>query len=210
MGPFDIATLGGFAVAAGAVVVSPGPDTLLMLRYSLTSGRGVGLATVAGIQIGLIGHTLLAVTGISVMVASSPTLFRAVAVLGAAYIGWLGWQGLRGTGGISGIDGGGTVTAGKGLRDGIFCNLLNPKVILLFLALFPHFVHVERGQVTLQLATLAALLIAINILWQAPLAWAADRARHWIGRETVRMAITRGTGAAFLLFAALMLYEHLA
>ena len=68
--PIDLATYSAFLLTASAIVLTPGPDTLIILRYSLSSGRNVGLATVIGVQFGLIGHTILAIFGISVLIAS--------------------------------------------------------------------------------------------------------------------------------------------
>jgi threonine/homoserine/homoserine lactone efflux protein len=150
------------------------------LRYTLTSGPKVGLAAVAGVQIGLAFHTLLAVLGVSLVIASSPPLFKTVAMAGALYLGWLGVQGLRGGSILSLQNGGPVVGAGKACRDAILCNILNPKVILLFLALFPNFVDPGRTDVSLQLITLSAVLIAINVLWQAPMVRAAEAVRHWL------------------------------
>ena len=99
--PIETATLFAFILAAGAIVMSPGPDTMLIIRHTLTSGQKTGLATVLGVQLGLLVHTALAVAGVSVIIASSPLLFRLVAVAGAAYLGWLGAQGLRGGGSLS-------------------------------------------------------------------------------------------------------------
>ena len=178
--PVEPAVLGAFVVAVTALVMSPGPDTVLVLRYTLISGRRVGLATVAGVQLGLLAHTLAAVLGISLIIASSPALFKTVAVAGAGYLGWLGIQGLRG-GGALGLGAGSAPAAmTTACRDAIICNILNPKVILLFLALFPNFVDARRGGVISQLLTLAAVLIAINVVWQAPLAWVADAVRRWL------------------------------
>ena len=59
--PLDLPTVAAFAIAAAAIVVSPGPDTMLILRYALGSGRAAGLAAVTGVQIGLFVHTALAV-----------------------------------------------------------------------------------------------------------------------------------------------------
>ena len=70
--PVDLTTLAGFIAASLAIVLSPGPDTLLILRYTLASGQRVGLATVAGVQLGLLGHTLLAALGVSLIIATSP------------------------------------------------------------------------------------------------------------------------------------------
>lgn len=208
--PVDGSTLAAFALTAMAIVISPGPDTMLIIRYGLTSGHRGALAAVAGVQVGLVVHTMLAVAGISVLIATSPTLFRLVAVAGAAYLGWLGIQGLRGAAAF-GLDGSRPpVSAGKACRDAVFTNLLNPKVVLLFVALYPNFLKVEEGHVTAQLLTLSAVLIAINLIWQAPLAWAAKWVRRWLGRPRVQRLVSAITGGILLAFAALMLYEHAA
>ena len=208
--PVDLATLGTFLIAAGAVVLSPGPDTLLIIRHTLNSGQRVGLATVSGVQLGLLVHTTLAVAGISVIIASSPMLFHIIASAGAAYLAWLGFQAIRGDGGIDVNGGKGKpVSAAKACRDALLCNVLNPKVILLFLALFPNFVDTTRDDVTAQLITLAVLLIIINLAWQMPIAWMAERIRRWLNAPAVQKTVNRATGAIFLGFAALMLYENL-
>jgi len=204
----DPATLLAFVLTAGAIVLSPGPDTVLILRYALNSGRNVGFATVLGVQIGLIGHTLLAVFGISVIIASSPVLFKIVAALGAAYLAWIGIQGFRGTT-LKFDNQGPQISWKKAMIDAMICNLLNPKVIILFLALLPNFVTPEKGQVPLQLIILALVLVIINVLWQAPLAWAADAVKAWLSRPRVQKTVNAATGAFLLFFSAMMLWEHL-
>ena len=206
--PIEPTTLLAYVIAVSALIVSPGPATMIVLRYALASGRAVGLAAVAGVQIGLVGHTVLAVLGISLVIASSPVLFKSVAVAGAAYLGWLGIQGLR-AGGVPDLGGGATVGHAKACRDAVLCNLLNPKVILLFLALLPNFVNPEAGDVIAQLIALSALLIALNILWQAPMALAADGVRRWLGRPETMHAVNRVSGVILLGMAALMLGQHL-
>ena len=148
--------MAAFIGATLAFVMSPGPDIVLVLRYTISSGRGVGSAAVAGVQLGLAGHTLLAVVGLSVVIASSPNLFALIAIAGAIYIAWLGIQGIRmGIVRIEEVTGAG-ISHAKALRDAMLTNLLNPKVILLFLALVPNFVDVDRGHVTSQLVVLAS------------------------------------------------------
>lgn len=207
--PVEPATLAAFAVAVLAIVMSPGPDTMLILRYALTSGQKAGFAAVAGVQIGLMIHTVLAILGISLLIASSPVLFKAVAIAGAGYLAWLGIQGFR-EGGTFRLDGNRRpVGAARACRDAVITNVLNPKVILLFLALLPNFVVTGRGDVPAQLITLSVVLIVINVTWQAPLAWAARIVRGWLVRPSVQRAVSRLGGAILLLFAGLMLYEHL-
>ena len=207
--PIDSTLLGGFIVAAVAIIVSPGPDTIVILRHALTGGRGTGLAAVSGVQLGLLVHTALAVAGISLLVASSPVLFRGLTIIGAVYLAWLGIQSLRGVGGLEVETGAAPAGAARACREAALCNILNPKVILWFLALLPNFVNPEAGDVFAQLIALSALLIALNILWQAPMALAADGVRRWLGRPENMHAVNRVSGVVLLGMAALMLGQHL-
>ena len=207
--PIDPTLLGGFIVAAVAIIVSPGPDTIVILRHALTGGRGTGLAAVSGVQLGLLVHTALAVVGISLLVASSPVLFRGLTVNGAVYLAWLGIQSLRGVGGLEVETGPAPAGAARACREAALCNILNPKVILWFLALLPNFVNPEAGNVIAQLIALSALLIALNILWQAPMALAADGVRRWLCRPETMHAVNRVSGVILLGMAALMLGQHL-
>jgi threonine/homoserine/homoserine lactone efflux protein len=93
-------------------------------------------------------------------------------------------------------------------RDAVLTNVLNPKVILLFVALYPNFIEPGRGDVASQLLGLSAVLIVINVMWQAPLAWAANRVRRWLATPRVQLLVSRLTGAVLLAFAVLILFQH--
>ncbi|MEE8393454.1 MAG: LysE family translocator [Rhodospirillales bacterium] len=206
--PVEPATLAAFMIAAFALVVSPGPDTILILRYTLLSGRRTGFSAVAGVQLGLAAHTVLAALGVSLLIASSPVLFKAVAISGAGYLAWLGIQGFRGGGAFDLNGEKRAIGAGQACRDAFFCNLLNPKVIILFLSLLPNFIDPAHGDTTAQLITLAAVLIGINVMWQVMLPWAAGALGRWIVRPEVVRRVSMATGSVLLAFAAIMLYEH--
>jgi threonine/homoserine/homoserine lactone efflux protein len=184
---------------------------MLILRYTLAGGRRVGFAAVSGVQLGILGHITAAVLGLSVLIVSVPIAFKAVAVAGAAYLAFIGIQSLRaGTLRISTEAEADPLAIGRvrAVRDAIITNLLNPKVIMLFVALMPNFVAPARASVPLQLALLGATLIAINIAWQTGLVLAAVRLRRWLGRLSVQRVIAIVTGVVFIGFAALLLAEH--
>ncbi len=205
--------LAAFVATSVAIIISPGPDTIVILRHAINGGRGPGLAAVGGVQLGLIVHTALAVAGISLIIASTPALLQGVAVIGAAYLAWIGMQSLKGGAGLKldGDNGTGAPqsTTGRALREAALCNLLNPKVILLFLALFPNFVDYRRDDVSAQLITLAVILIVINVFWQAPMALAADALRRWLTNPAIRLGVNRASGGMLLVMAALMLAQQL-
>jgi threonine/homoserine/homoserine lactone efflux protein len=209
--PLDPTLYAGYLVAATLIVVSPGPDTMLLLRYTLAGGRRVGFATLSGVQLGILGHIAMAVLGLSVLILSVPIAFKAVAIAGAAYLAFIGVQSLRaGTLRIAPEAQAEALAIGRGLavRDAMITNLLNPKVIMLFVALMPNFVAPARASVPLQLALLGVTLIVINMLWQTGLVLAAAKLRQWLTRLSVQRAITIVTGAVFIGFAALLLVEH--
>ena len=207
--PVDPAILAAFLVAASVIIISPGPDTVLIIRYTMTSGGRIGMVTMAGVQLGLAIHTIAAAAGLSIFVAASPVLFKGVAIVGAAYIAFLGCQALRAGGGGLGLTGGGpSVGIHKAWRDAVMSNVFNPKVILLYLALMPGFVVVGKGNIAAQLAVLGAAYIAINIVWQTALVAAAERMRRWLATPSVAKGISVITGVILIVLAAGMIWTH--
>jgi homoserine/homoserine lactone efflux protein len=208
----DPATIFAYVLTAGVIVVSPGPDAMLILRHTLTSGLPAGLGTVAGTILGLTGHTLAMVLGLSLLIASSRTALAVIALVGAAYLGWLGFQAFR-----AGVVSYSSATASVGapyvspqraLWDGLISNLFNPKVILLFISLMPQFIRPEAGSVARQLGFMGLGFIAMSIVWNSTVALAAGSVRGWLARPSVQTGINWVTGVILLGFAALMLAEH--
>lgn len=207
--PVNSATLAAYAATVSAIVLSPGPDTALILRHALAGGRGPGLAAVVGVQIGLLGHFTLAALGVSLLIASSPLLYKGVAFLGAAYLGWIGIQALLGGGALRVRVDAPAAPLARAAREAILCNLLNPKVVMLFLGLLPNFVDYENGNVLGQLILLTAVLIGINVAWQAPMAFAADTIRRWLANPAAQRWVAVLTGCVMIGFAVLMVAENL-
>jgi threonine/homoserine/homoserine lactone efflux protein len=205
----DPALVVSFALAVTAIVVSPGPDTMLILRSALSAGRAAGFAAIAGVQLGLVVHTTLAAVGVSALIASSSLMLTALAVAGACYLAWLGAQSFRGGTKLA-LAAGHTISPGRACRDALVCNVLNPKVIILFLALYPNFIIAEKGHVALQIAILSAVLLLINLVWQTGLVLCTDVARRWLTDPAIQRAVGRLTGGILLVFAAAMLWERIA
>ena len=79
-----------FLVVAVVAVLTPGLDTMLVLRHSLLNGRRAGLATVAGISLGCLSWAVASLAGLTTLLTASRTAYDAVRLLGAAYLLWLG------------------------------------------------------------------------------------------------------------------------
>ena len=98
-----------------------------------------------------------------------PQLLRAIAFVGSVYLAWLGVGIMRAPFALDNTKtSGGLLTA---FRHGLFTNLLNPKVILIFAGLMPNFVDAKLGAASLQFAMLGAVLIIINTIYQSALAF---------------------------------------
>ncbi|MDP7343104.1 MAG: LysE family translocator [Alphaproteobacteria bacterium] len=213
--PLDPELYGAFLVVALAAILSPGPDTLLVIRATLGGGHGHGFAALLGVQIGLLGHLAAAVFGLSLVLLAVPLALKGVALAGALYLCWLGYRNIRAAAernmaGEAGLAPAGAASAAAICRDAILTNLLNPKVILLFIALMPGFVAPGRASIPVQLALLGASIILLNILWQGALVLAAGRARRWLARARVQRGIALASGLVFIAFAVLMLVEFVA
>lgn len=189
MSLFDPQVL-AFALVAALMTISPGADTFLVLRNTLRGGRSDGWATVAGICCGLFIHALLSALGVSAILAHSASAFLALKVAGAAYLAWLGIQSLRTAAHGSGKTAPAAiapsrVAATRSFREGFLTNLLNPKVIVFYLALLPQFI--SPGDAVLPKSLLlTAIHFAEGILWLGFMAWGVDRSRRFFLRPALQ------------------------
>lgn len=67
-----------FIAASQALILTPGQDMILHRSRSIAQGRGAGIATAAGVSVGLVGHTLLATLGLGAILRTSEWLFLAL------------------------------------------------------------------------------------------------------------------------------------
>lgn len=153
-----------YALIVLGFVFIPGPATLLTVARATTSGTRVGIATGAGITAGDIIHTVMAVVGISAIIAASATLFSVVKYLGAAYLVYLGVRAILDRRQIDLGQGRVPITARQAFQQAILAEVLNPKTALFFLAFLPQFVVPGNGYVVLQLTILGVLFALIGFL----------------------------------------------
>lgn len=151
----------GFLLAALVLTATPGPDNLMVLSVGMSQGRKPGIAFGLGCALGCLSHTLLAVVGVSALVASSPTAFSLLTWAGGAYLVWLGIKALRHAGAVR-LDAatGGSPSLKALFFKGLLANAINPKVVLFFLSFLPQFVVAEHGQVGLQMGLLGLIFTA--------------------------------------------------
>ena len=128
----DAASLGVFAAAAIALLLTPGPAVLYIVARSVEQGRVAGLASVCGIFTGTLAHVLAATLGLSALLASSALAFAAVKYAGAAYLVYLGARRILAPSAAPAAQRNLPRRALSRLyRDGFVVNLLNPEWIVL-------------------------------------------------------------------------------
>ncbi|BCM22267.1 LysE family translocator [Mesorhizobium sp. J8] len=159
----DPATLITYVAVVFGFVFIPGPATLLTVARATSSGTKVGIATGAGVAAGDVIHTIMAIVGISAIIAASAMLFSIVKYIGAAYLVYLGIRAIleKAPAGLAGRTL--PISAGKAFRQAILTEVLNPKTALFFLAFLPQFVHPQGGFVMLQLMLLGIIFVLLGL-----------------------------------------------
>ncbi|WP_031164431.1 LysE family translocator [Streptosporangium roseum] len=208
-----LASFLAFTVVALILTVSPGPDTVIVLRTTVSSGRRAGFLAGLGVNLGCYAWGVATALGLTALLAASDVAYTAVRIAGVAYLVWLGvralWNARRavpaeaaeaaeavdGTGGV----GGPPVRALAIMRTGFVTNLLNPKVGVIYMTLLPQFVPADVPVLpaTLLLVTIHNLLGAA---WFAIVVLAASLMRRGLSRPVVRRRMEQLTGLVFIGF----------
>lgn len=142
------------------LTLSPGPDIIYVISQSMANGRKSGIATTLGLVSGIPVHTTLVAFGLALLIRNHPTAFALIKVLGAIYLFYLALMTYRSRDTIQ-------FSAQEGTRKGYFklykrgliMNLINPKVIIFFLAFFPGFLWDENQHIVFQFYMLGALFL---------------------------------------------------
>ena len=170
-----------FAAASLALAIMPGPDMLLFLSRSVVQGRKAGFAALGGALMGCFCHAMAAGLGLSKLFLLVPVAFDIVRAAGAVYLLFLAWQVLRSSP-LSAEDGGvRRESLWAVARQGLFTNLLNPKVALFMLALLPQFMHPEAGGLFGQVLVLTLIQMGVGLVVNVAIILAAAKAASWLG-----------------------------
>lgn len=192
-----------FLAAAVLLTLSPGPDNMMVLSIGIAKGRLRGIAFGLGCAFGCLSHTLLAVVGVSALIAASPLAFTALKVCGGLYLAWMGWHAIRSRGGAP-VDQadraeGVTESARTLFFKGMLANAINPKVALFFLSFLPQFVAAGRGDANLQIALLGITFTLQAALLFGLLGFFSGAIGAWLGRRPkAGMWLDRIAGAVFI------------
>lgn len=178
------------------LVLTPGPDTMLVAGHAARGGVRAGLAAVSGVVLGGLWYMALCGFGFLSVLAVFPTLFTAVKIAGAIYLAWLGLKLIRGA--IQPAPAAAKAPAlGKPFWQGLLTTALNPKVALFFLAILPQFVG-TGPDAPLKGALLIAVPYVMGGFWLAGIALVAARAGRAAKASNAMRWIEGVLGAAFI------------
>ncbi|HLW49311.1 MAG TPA: LysE family translocator [bacterium] len=206
--PVTVALL-AFIAASSILIVTPGPDTALVLRTAAVEGPRRGAYTSIGICSGLFVWGLAAALGISAVLAASHTAFTVLRAIGAAWLVWLGlnifFRRPR-DGGVAlpvgdGVAGPPRRAGARGDRAwfwrGLLSNLTNPKVGVFFITFLPQFVPAGVA-VAPFVALLVLIHVALSVIWLGLLIVATQSAGRLLRRAAITRTLDRVTGAVLI------------
>ncbi|QFU86504.1 LysE family translocator [Amycolatopsis sp. YIM 10] len=201
---------GSYLAVVVAVVLAPGPDTMVVLKNSLAGGFRGGLVASSGILVGNLAQGTAAALGLGAVIAHSQPLFLTLKWLGVAYLCYLGFQALRGAwkGDYQSMEDGEQSKARgfRRFREGFLSNITNPKVLILYLSVLPQFLD-PAVTTTLDALLLAYTVGVLGFAWLLVLLFFVHRVRVWLRRRRVRRTLDAVTGGALVGFGALLAAE---
>ena len=199
-----LASLIAYVVAAALLTITPGADTLLVVRYAGGRGASAGFAAALGIIAGTMIWGAIVALGVAALIVANPLLYDLLKWAGAAYLVWLGMQLLLPKPDRRDADPAPPSRPGGPFASGLLTNLLNPKVGVFYLAFLPQFIppEVPQGPFILFLAAIHGFL---GLIWFAILIAGVDRAAPAMRSPKVANALSKVTGILFVGFGARLL-----
>jgi threonine/homoserine/homoserine lactone efflux protein len=206
-----------FLGVVAVLTVTPGPDMLLVLRNGLRGGSRTAWFTGLGCCAGISLHATAAVLGLSAVLAASATAYSVVKLAGVAYLAYLGVRMLlsalrpaaQDTGAVAVqemVSSVGALGRGAAFRQGLFTNVLNPKIALLFLTLLPQFVGAGEPRLRTT-AMLAAIFLGLAVVWWRLFTLALAPISQVLRTARVRRVLDGVAGTAMLAIGAKVALE---
>jgi threonine/homoserine/homoserine lactone efflux protein len=199
----EISALTTYLIAITLLTITPGVDTMLIIRNTARGGWRDGAASSLGICSGLFLHATVSAVGISVILLQAAWAFSALKLAGAGYLVWLGissWRKVLNQEGFEIVNGGSTTERfliRRSLREGFLSNILNPKTAIFYMAFLPQFINPAQSAL-LQSLFLAGLHFIIAMIWQCLLALMVKQLKIWLQRPRVSQLFDGVTGTVMI------------
>ena len=181
-----------FSGAALLMVLTPGPNMIYLISRSLCQGRRAGVLSLFGIAAGFLVHMFAAAVGLTALFMAIPLAYEVLKWAGALYLLYLAWQAVR-PGARSPFEARDLPidSPRKLFFMGFLTNVLNPKIAVFYLAIFPQFVSPEHGSVFAQSLLLGITQIGVSFSVNLCIVMFAARLALWFARSPRWLAAQR-------------------
>jgi RhtB (resistance to homoserine/threonine) family protein len=184
-----------FLVVAGLLTITPGADMALVMRHALGGGTRPAFLASLGIGLGCLIWGAASALGVSVIFAQSAIAFAVLKYVGGAYLVYLGVRALTST--TKGAKDATVTKKTNPFAQGLFTNLLNPKVAVFYVTFLPQFVAPDRSVLS-QSVFLAATHVVMGLIWLTVYARFIDRMAAVLLTDRVKRRIEAVTGAVLM------------
>ncbi len=181
-----------FAAAALLMALTPGPNMIYLVSRSICQGRKAGVISLFGVVSGFLAHMFAAAVGLTAVFLAVPLAYELLKWAGAAYLMWMAWQAVK--------PGARSLFQPAQLPEdsprrlflmGFLTNLLNPKIAVFYLSVFPQFVSPDHGSVFLQSIALGVTQIAVSFSINLLIALFAASIAAWFAENPRWLAVQR-------------------
>ena len=181
-----------FAAAALLMALTPGPNMIYLVSRSICQGRKAGVISLFGVVSGFLVHMFAAAVGLTAVFLAVPLAYELLKWAGAAYLMWMAWQAVR-PGARSLFE---TRELAEDSSRGLFLmgfltNLLNPKIAVFYLSVFPQFVSPGHGSVFLQSVVLGVTQIVVSFSINLLIVLFAASIAAWFAKNPRWIAVQR-------------------
>lgn len=173
----------------------PGANTAIILRNTLQGSLATGFITAAGLATALAIHVLLSVIGLAALIEQTPVLYSAIRWLGSAYLIYLGIVYIATRSSDDAEDDQGNNR--HPFIAGMMVSLFNPKILIMFVAIFSHVVA-EVSSLWMQLLYCATPVL-VEFSWLSILILLLTRPAVQATLKRVRTSIERVIGGGLIL-----------
>lgn len=225
-----------FGLVALLLVISPGPNGVLILKTIASNPKSSALINLVGIACATFIHGSLSIFGLSALVLQSAELFMVIKLLGAAYLFYIGFKAIKGSyqrtkssdqqqvnSAVKGLDG--SLASDIEIKkkpsknrlmhfvtcfnEGFLTQLLNPKVSMFYLAAFPQFIGFDNPDISTAflLVTIHAVLI---ISWFVLVILLVDKMKQLQQQKGswINRWVQRVSGVVMIYFSFLVLSQR--
>jgi threonine/homoserine/homoserine lactone efflux protein len=197
----DANQLTAFFIASIVIIMVPGPSVLFTLARGVAWGRSVAVLTVLGNSIGTLLLSVIVALGLGPLISHSLAFSVTLQLAGGSYLLWLGFQALKHRHEHAQAMTQREASRPQALqivRQGFTVGILNPKSLVFFAAVFPHFVDRTKGSVTIQLLVLGVIFSIMAFFSDGTWGVIAGTAREWLSGSATRLVVLRSIGGCVM------------